>query len=256
MSEKEERKSIGILSCPGSFDYGLIFKKLFPKDRFQCEIFDCEKFEFPIRFEKFDGFIITGSSASAYDEADWVKELVCVTKRLIDEKYRVVGICFGHQIVAQALPKGNVAKNPNGWELGKCSFSLEESAALHLHSIVSRTTKRLSTKPKKDLSLLCVHADCVTSVPAGFKSLGGNKHTPIQGMLSNDLNVLTFQSHPEFDTKIVRACVESIVKKFGSIDLLTKGETKSMDEFHNTLNSTTTKVDDTYVRAILVGHFI
>ena len=111
---EEKRKRIGILKCPGSFDYGVMFSDMLGKDRFRCDIFDCEK-ELPVHVEIYDGFIITGSSASVYDDVEWVKKLVCKTRELILKKCRVVGICFGHQMVAQAFSKGVVTKNPNGY---------------------------------------------------------------------------------------------------------------------------------------------
>ena len=123
--KKERKKCIGILKCPGSFDYGVMFSSILEKHQFATKIFDCEAGELPSRHEDFDGFIITGSSASAYDDVDWVKGLISKTRELIEKKCRVVGICFGHQVVAQAFCPGEVTKNPNGWELGMCSFTLD-----------------------------------------------------------------------------------------------------------------------------------
>ena len=98
-----------------------------------------------------------------------------------------------------------------------------------------------------------MHADCVKCVPEGFRSIGGNSNTSIQGMLSRDKNVLTFQSHPEFDRNVVRQCTMSIVKKFGPIKSLTKGVTKSMEEFSLKLSH---HADDSFVRAAILGHLM
>ena len=242
--KKERKKCIGILKCPGSFDYGVMFSSILEKHQFATKIFDCEAGELPSRHEDFDGFIITGSSASAYDDVDWVKGLISKTRELIEKKCRVVGICFGHQVVAQAFCPGEVTKNPNGWELGMCSFTLEDHAAKYLSNVTSMN----DDEPlMKSLSLLCVHADCVRSVPKGFRSIGGNANTSIQGMLSLDRNVLTFQSHPEFNRRAVRECALSIVKKYGPIT------TFSMDVFNSRISD---HLDSTFVRAAIVGHFM
>lgn len=78
------------------------------------------------------------------------------------------GFCFGHQIIAQALG-GHVERNPSGWEGSVLSFPLSEAGR-----------QRLSTSDAA-LALYYTHGDHVSSLPPGAQSLGGSKHTPVQG---------------------------------------------------------------------------
>jgi anthranilate/para-aminobenzoate synthase component II len=72
------------------------------------EVNVCEPFE--IDYDAFDGFIIPGSHASAYDNLDWVERLAQVLRTLHAERRPMLGICFGHQIIASAL--GDTAHRP------------------------------------------------------------------------------------------------------------------------------------------------
>ena len=76
--------------------------------------------------ETIDAVLITGSRHSAYAEDDWIVRLTAFTRRLLDEnRVRVIGVCFGHQIVARALG-AKVATSPYGWELSITEMELTE----------------------------------------------------------------------------------------------------------------------------------
>ncbi|ORX54397.1 class I glutamine amidotransferase-like protein [Hesseltinella vesiculosa] len=125
---------------------------------------------YPQDLAKFDAIVITGSSASAYEDVPWIVKLVDFVKSvLVQQKPKMLGICFGHQIIARAAG-GVVAKNSNGWE-------------------------RLNQ----------VHQDQVSVLPAGFHSLATTApHTPIHALISDNGQCLTIQGHPEFNRDTVR----------------------------------------------------
>ncbi|KAI9495504.1 class I glutamine amidotransferase-like protein [Zychaea mexicana] len=121
----------------------------------------------------FDGIVITGSSASAHTDEPWILELVQFVHKMRAEPFRsqvkLVGVCFGHQIIARACG-GSCEKNPNGWE-------------------------RMNQ----------VHQDHVKTLPPGFHSLATTApHTPIHSLLSDDNQCITVQGHPEFVRQVVR----------------------------------------------------
>ena len=70
-----------------------------------------------------DAWIITGSKYSVYDNVNWIDELVSFTSTLIRHKKPILGICFGHQVIAKAIGS-EVIKNLLGWELGSYHISL------------------------------------------------------------------------------------------------------------------------------------
>ncbi len=88
----------------------------FPNFDFVLEPFDVRQFQYPTSLDPFDALFITGSRHSAYQDLDWIHAL----KQFIQKSFGqivFIGICFGHQILAEALG-GQVSKNPLGWEVG------------------------------------------------------------------------------------------------------------------------------------------
>jgi len=132
--------------------------------------------------------MLTGSRASVYEELEWIARAKEFVRRLGNEKRKIMGICFGHQLVAESFD-GRVSKNPKGWEVGWASFELSPDAKKEL----GQTTP---------VDLYYTHQDAVLTLPTGFKSLGGNEKTAFQGMYK-DNSVITFQGHPEFPKEII-----------------------------------------------------
>ncbi len=153
--------------------------------------------------------LITGSSASAYDVDPWINFLKDVVVQCYEARIRVIGICFGHQLVAQALG-GRVVKNTRGHEGGVARWTLTLPALSYLKSLVpaaSRATRGAAGSAAEQLSLFCWHGDCVEALPRpqnGFLHGGGNSNTEEQFFFEQG-RVLCFQSHPEFSTDMVAA---------------------------------------------------
>ncbi|MDA1097801.1 MAG: gamma-glutamyl-gamma-aminobutyrate hydrolase family protein [Proteobacteria bacterium] len=140
----------------------------------------CYLGEFPQAGDACDGWLITGSAASVYDGDDWIAQLEAFT-RAAAETQPVVGICFGHQLVAQAFG-GTVVKAP-GW-----------GAGVHRHDVVGRAD--WMRPPLASLALLASHQDQVTTPPPGAEVLAGSAFCPI-GVMTVGPNVLSIQNHPE-----------------------------------------------------------
>jgi len=160
-----------------------------------------ERGEFPEEADmtRFDLFLFTGSEHGAYEtHLPWVSQTIEFIRRLRAQRRRMLGICFGHQIIAHALPGGQTVKNPSGLELGWASFSLTAEAR-------SLWSPAIHVPAAESIDLLYAHGDHVETLPDGFVSMGGNAHTPCQGMLARDRSVLTVQGHPEFDVPVLRS---------------------------------------------------
>lgn len=71
-----------------------------------------------IKNRKYDAIIITGSKYNAHDDVPWILKLVDFVKtvRGLTEYVRLIGVCFGHQVIARASG-GITGRNPNGWEV-------------------------------------------------------------------------------------------------------------------------------------------
>ncbi|KAI9307279.1 class I glutamine amidotransferase-like protein, partial [Cunninghamella echinulata] len=166
------------------------------------DIFDVvHKREYPndqdILAGRYNGIIISGSTDAAYENEPWILELIEFIQSIQDYSYDsssklmrhfkvpLIGICFGHQIIARACG-GIVEQNPNGWEFGPIQIQLTDEARSFFQT---------------DRKTMCInefHQDHVSSLPAGFVCLASSlPHTPIQSMLSLDGKCITLQGHPE-----------------------------------------------------------
>ncbi|ORZ17053.1 class I glutamine amidotransferase-like protein [Absidia repens] len=190
-------------------DYPHMFSKVFTqaaldegstdsKTEITWEFFDVvHKQEYPTDTSRFDAIVLTGSSASAYEDVPWIVKLVSfVQQQLADPaKKKLVGICFGHQIIARAAG-GKCAKNEKGWEFGYYEISLTPFG------------QRYFKTDKSAIRINQVHQDHVYELPPGFQCLATTSpHTPIHAMASNDGQCITIQGHPEFNRDTVRILI-------------------------------------------------
>lgn len=146
-------------------------------------VWDVEEGEYPETLDAADVWLITGSKSSVYDDKPWIRELEQFVCRLHAARRKIIGICFGHQLVARALG-GRVEKSHKGWGVG-----------IHTYRIVS---SRLGADSDIDTFRLIVsHQDQVVELPPGAEVSAQNPHCEIAGMLIGD-HIMTFQGHPEF----------------------------------------------------------
>ena len=133
-------------------------------------------------------YLITGSKFGAYEDAQWITELEQWIQQAFHVGARLIGVCFGHQIIAQALG-GKVIKSEKGWGVGVRSLP-------HLNPAFS------SSLPDQ-VKLIYSHQDQVVKLPNGATALLGDEFCPFASY-TIDKQVLTFQGHPEFDAVYTR----------------------------------------------------
>jgi GMP synthase-like glutamine amidotransferase len=139
---------------------------------------------------KYDGYILSGSKFSTYERAPWMLALINFLQQLRAERIPVFGICFGHQLMADAYG-GKTEKSVRGWGVGA---QLYEYKTEHL--------------PAQCASFI-FHQDQVNHLPAEAKVIGGSIHCP-NGAFEYDFPALSVQYHPEFSA----AYITALAKKF------------------------------------------
>lgn len=152
----------------------------------------------PLPEPEYRGVIVTGSASSVYDGNKWIRKSEDFLRRMADREIPIYGICFGHQLVAQAFG-GRVERCPQGWELGTASISLNPAGR----------NDPLFTGLPVEFSAQQTHGDVVTELPAGAISLAQNSHWHIQAFKLGE-RIWGTQFHPEFTPGIMAGLVHSL----------------------------------------------
>ena len=170
-----------------------------PGLRWSC--FDACHGELPSSPEDCDGFICTGSRASAYGSEPWIAELAAFVRALHDARKPYVGICFGHQVLARALG-GEVARAPGGWGVG-------------VHAMSIAAAEPWMRPPLAECRLPYMHADQVTRLPAGAVALASSDHCDV-AMFRVGETSLGIEGHPEFPAAYSEALLRDRANRIGS----------------------------------------
>lgn len=134
------------------------------------------------------GLIVTGSAASVLDAEPWVLNGQAYLKAIVAAKVPVLGVCFGHQMLAQALG-GRVERNPRGREMGTVELSVERD-----DPILSDVHRPYEVNMS--------HVDSVVEPPPGSRVLGRTERDPHAALRFSE-TAWGVQFHPEFDKEIV-----------------------------------------------------
>lgn len=178
-------------------DYTELFPNLFEPLVGELTVYDVTAGEFPDSARECRGWIVSGSRHSAYDDLDWIARLEELVRGIVSERVPLVGICFGHQVIARALG-GDVDKAEVGWGLGAKTFK-----------IIASTGAIEGT-----MTLLMSHQDQVTAVPEGATVFATSEYCPVGGYRIDD-RVLCVQGHPEFVPELLTTLLE---RRRGIID--------------------------------------
>jgi GMP synthase-like glutamine amidotransferase len=139
-----------------------------------------------------EAILITGSSAGVYDQLEWIAPLEQFVRAAYEARVATVGICFGHQVIAQALG-GTVRKSDKGWGIGRHVYDVVPNGAIDGDSI----------------AIACSHQDQVIAPPAGATTILHSAFTPYAGLLYANGAALSVQPHPEFTAAYAHALLES-----------------------------------------------
>lgn len=149
--------------------------------------------EFPTAVDDYDVYIFTGSPHGVYEDLPWIREAEAFVRRAVAADKVIVGGCFGHQLVAQALG-GEVRKSERGWGMG-----------VHSHALTSREPWMVGGPDA--VNVLVSHQDQVVRPPEGAVVLASSAFCP-NAMLRIGDRVVTMQGHPEMNVPTVDRLLE------------------------------------------------
>jgi GMP synthase-like glutamine amidotransferase len=191
---------IGILRTgapPGELEarfgpYEAMFERLLGPG-FSIRSYDVQAGELPLSPDAHPAYLITGSAAGVYEPLPWIAPLLAFLREARG-KAKLVGICFGHQAMAEAFG-GRVEKSERGW-----------AAGLHDYELIARAPWMDSDPPAR-IAVPVSHQDRVVVAPPGCEVLGHSPFSPF-GLLAWGDEALSMQFHPEFEPDYTRALIE------------------------------------------------
>lgn len=166
-------------------EYPDMFERLLKEQDPSLEFttYDVMEEEYPADLDDMDAYLITGSRHSVYEDLPWIHRLLEFIRLLNDRRKPLVGICFGHQAVAQALG-GRTEKARQGWGVG-----------LHRHRFASRPA--WLDDGDSEFPVLVSHQDQVVVNAAGAETLASSDFC-LNAVCQLGDHILTLQGHPEF----------------------------------------------------------
>lgn len=177
---------IGLL---GQVDPGLEFR-----------VYDVEQGQYPADIDEVDAYLITGSKSSVYDDKPWIAALIEFVRELDRRRKKLVGICFGHQLVAEALG-GKTEKSSKGWGVGLHTYRFDETPDWH-------------DQQEPHFDVLVSHQDQVVKNATDARVLASSEFCE-NAVCQIGEHILTFQGHPEFVPEYSREIMEFRRKMIG-----------------------------------------
>lgn len=154
--------------------------------------FDVRNGQLPAETKSCSAYVITGSASGVYDGDRWIDTLKDFVRSASGHS-AMVGICFGHQLLAEAFG-GQVSKSPRGWGIGLQRYDVQERAAW--------------MDDARSFAVPASHQDQVVKLPADARVLGGNEFTPYGIVEYPQRRAMSLQSHPEFSPEYAAALIE------------------------------------------------
>lgn len=164
-------------------DYPELFGAILNPLDIELVPYDLDLGQFPLDVHECDGWICSPSRMSTYDPVDWFRDAEALLRQIVASEVPYVGICFGHQLLAQALG-GLVERSPYGWGVGVKNYEV-------LHA------KSWMTPEAMNVALIGSHQDQVVRLPEGAELLFRADYCPLGGFTIGE-RAWTIQVHPEF----------------------------------------------------------
>ncbi|GGD43816.1 type 1 glutamine amidotransferase [Sinisalibacter lacisalsi] len=165
-------------------DYADMFERLLAGQDFSFRRWDVVDNIFPEGPDEADAWLITGSRHGVYEPHPWLPRLEELVREIVASGKPLVGVCFGHQVIAQALG-GKVEKFAGGWAVGPQDYDFGDAR----------------------LALNAWHQDQVVELPPGAQVIASNDFCRYAALVIGE-NVLTIQPHPEFTAEMIAGLID------------------------------------------------
>lgn len=211
MKGGKKGKKFAVLLCAEDSEYVKkkyggyfgVFVRMLGEEGETWDVYKVAKNEFPNdeEIEMYDGFVITGSCSDAHSNELWICKLLILLKNLDSLNKKVLGICFGHQILGRALG-GKTGRASTGWDIGlrTVNFSSASSKLFSAHKI------------PVTLNIIECHQDEVLELPPKVEVIARSNKTSIEMFKYGD-HMMGIQGHPEYNKDILLHLIDRLLQK-------------------------------------------
>ena len=171
--------------APIYISYGAMFERLLRDAGAQAtfDIFSARQGHYPVSFDDYDAVLLTGSRADSFSQEPWVLTLRLHVTQLLQVKKKLIGVCFGHQLIALCMG-AKVGRAPQGWGSERMNYQWH-------------APQLAGAQGCTELSLLASHQDQVFELPSGATLLASSAFCPVAAFMVDNA-VFCVQAHPEF----------------------------------------------------------
>ncbi|XP_010525777.1 PREDICTED: gamma-glutamyl peptidase 5 [Tarenaya hassleriana] len=182
--------------------YYNVFLSTFADEGEQWDLFRVVDGEFPgdDDLHCYDGFVISGSPHDAFADSDWILKLCSICQKLDDMKKKVLGICFGHQIICR-IKGGKVGRSPGGLDMGLRNITIAKEAV--------KPEGYFGEEIPTSLAIIKCHQDQVLELPETATVLASSDFCNIE-MFSVGDHILCIQGHPEYNKDILFEIIDRV----------------------------------------------
>lgn len=194
---------------PQTENYGALCANLLDGHGFEFDVFSVVNEQFPKDELQADAWLITGSRHGVYEDLPFIQPLKALILRIVAAKKPLVGICFGHQIIAQTMG-GHVEKFSGGWSIGLTDYQFEG----------------------QKVRINAWHQDQVVTLPPKARCTGSSDFCKYAFLEYEDA-IFSLQAHPEFNSAFIQGLIQFRGQKTVPQTLLETAQGKLSDPNSN-----------------------
>lgn len=198
-----------------------VFVRMLAEEGETWDVFHVARGEFPDDDDvgSYDGYVITGSCNDAHGNDVWICKLIALLKQLDSLRKKVLGICFGHQVLGRSLG-AKIGRSLKGWDIGVTTVHLLSSSSSKLFS---------SLKMPAVLPVIECHRDEVWELPAKAEVIAWSDRTGIEMFKYGD-HMMGIQGHPEYTKDILLHLIDRLLQRNFIVDSIAEEARARVEE--------------------------